>query len=306
MAPGTADANGDDTADGTVVDETQADESDGDDASDERRLFEKNRPETAAFVASNLGVTRISLAGDRVGQFTLAHRCTARSVAVNDALVVGTDDDVLVSGGDAFESTGFGPAVAVGAHEGTIYAATDDGRVARAPVDARSGDAWETVGEVEDPRRFDANLLAAADGVFRVETDGTLSDLGLEAANDVARAASLAGGGPVAATDDGVYRYDGEWIREIEGTATWVAGDGETTIAAVDGELCESVDGNWTSRPLPVAEEIADLARGESSYAITDAGTMLVHADPAVTDDGQGGWRSQAVGVRGVVEMAIR
>jgi hypothetical protein len=294
----------------------------GDNAEDERRLFERTRPETAAFLASDLGVTRISLAGNRVGEFALAHRCVARSIATTaGAVAVGTDDDVLIGDGERFEPTGFGPAVAVGVHDGTVLAAAKDGRVGRTPVDVQSPDQWETVGEVDKPRRFDGDLLATAGGVFRIGE--TVTMLGLADVRDVAagirvatppdsteatipaeRSPDSTEGEPLAATAEGLYRFDGEWHRTVEGDAVRVA-NGRQPVAAVDGDFLERNEEGWQRRSHPVEEQIVALASGESCYAVTDAGTFLVYAEPDVTDDGRGGWRSRRVGVPETAALAL-
>ena len=279
----------------TFEDDETADEEEieGDDASDERRLFVERRPETAAAIASDLGITRVALAADRIGRFSLAQRCQATSIAADDdILVVGTDDDVLLQRGEEFADTGFGPAVAVGAHGGTPLAGAPDGTVAR-----YDGTAWQTLGSVTDPKRFDGDLLAAADGVYRAGED--LTALGLESVRDVSRDG-------YAAAADGLYRRaDGEWVREHDCDGSLVVAGDDGAFAMADGDLLERTDGEWEPRSTPIEESVADLATGESLYAVTETGTMYVLVDPALTSDGQGGWRSRALGVRGVAELAV-
>jgi hypothetical protein len=277
------------------------DDFEGDDATDERRLIGTQREETDAYLATDLGVVRVSITADRVGQFSLIHRCSPRSVAADEeTLLVGTDEDVLIVEDDAVESTGFGPAVAVGLAEGTLLAADADGRV------ARFDDGWETVGTVTDPRRFERSLLSAGDGVYRVGE--TLEPLELTDVADVTTAAT----GPVAATADGIYHHtDGEWNRTFESATTAVASSG-TRLAALDDEGILAYNDEWRRMNPPTGAvsatdgALVTLAYGESLYAVTEHGTVLVYTDPELVVDGRGGWRSHALGVSGVVDIAIR
>jgi hypothetical protein len=112
------------------------------DASEERSLFERSREATAAYVAGDLGVVRVDLAPDRIGEFSLVERCTARGVAAGRSLVaVATPEAVLLNRGEGFADGGFGPAVAVGVDGGTVLAASPDGAVGRlAPPDGDGGE----------------------------------------------------------------------------------------------------------------------------------------------------------------------
>lgn len=262
----------------------------GDDATDERQLFGERRPETAAFVAAEIGVARVDLAADRVGQFSLAYQCTARSVAADrETVAVGTDDAVLVDRGDGFEPVGRDSAVAVSLDEGTVLAAAPDGAV------SRDGG---RIGSVTDPRRFDGALLATGDGVVRIGEG--LANLGLGDVRDVAWVED----GVVAATPDGLYGDAGQWERLLEGDIQAVASDG-VRIAVVDGErVLERRDGDW-ERLAPPETPVA-LAYGESLYAISGDGDFLVYTDPSVAGDGRGGWRSHALGLPDAVDLAVR
>jgi hypothetical protein len=267
---------------------------------DEKRVYEKTRRETTLYIASELGIARVAVSGDQVGRFSLVERCQATSIAASaDHVVAGTDEAVLVHTGDEFESTGFGPAAAVGVDEGRVLAASPAGRV------ARYDDGWETVGEVTEPRRFDGSLLAGADGVYRVGS--ALENLGLDSVRDVA---GLGPADSLAATGSGLYRHhDTEWHLEAEQPTTAVVADGSRGYAVADGGLLEAElkDDSRTSTQRSVPDgPLADLAAAESLYAVTDDGTVLVAADPASTPDGQGCWRTRALGVRGVVELTMR
>lgn len=262
---------------------------------DEKRVYGETRDETAAYVASALGVTRVELAGDQIGRFSLAHQCTATAIAGTDGkLVVGTDEDVLVGTSDGFAATDFGPADAVAIADGTPVAAGSDGEIARL-----AGDDWETVGTVGRVRRMDGDLVAASDGVYRIDTG--LSALGAgKTVRDVAAA------GPYAATADGLLAYDGEtWTRVAGGDCTLVAADATSAHAISEDGLLERRGEDWRVIEVPVDAAMADLTHGESCYGVTADGTFLVYAAPELSPDGQGGWRSRELGVREVSGVAV-
>ena len=262
---------------------------------DEKRVYGDTREETAAYVASALGVTRVELAGDQIGRFSLAHQCSATGIAGADGqLVVGTDDEVLVGTADGFAETDFGPADAVAIVDGTPVAASPDGEIARL-----DGDDWEAVGSVARVRRMDGDLVAASDGVYRI--DSGLSELGVgKTVRDVAAA------GPYAATADGLLASDGEhWERLVGGDCTLVAADADRAHAISEDGLLERRDDDWHVVALPVDAAMADLTHGESLYAVTANGTFLVYAAPGLSPDGQGGWRSRELGVRDVAGVAV-
>lgn len=289
----------------------------GEDASDERRLFEPRGQQTAAYVASDLGVVRVDLAPDRIGEFSLVERCEAAAVAASDSLVaVGTPERVLIDRSDGFERVGFGPAVAVGVDGQTVFAADPNGAVGRldaaAVGEAGATDGWEHVGTVPEPRRFDGRLLAAGDGVYRVDDERSrLDDAGsLESAG----ARDVAAAGPYAATDSGVFRLGGDaWQQEYEGAASVVASDGERTHALAaegllerdGGQSSDAAGGSWQRLALPDGAEPVDLAHGASLLAVTGDGRFLVAAADDQATDGRGGWRSRTLGVRGVVGLAV-
>lgn len=272
----------------------------GDNASAERQLFGEKRDERTLFVGSELGVTRVDVAAARVGQFSLVERCSVRSLAAASGLVVvGTDETVLASTGDGFESVGFGPAVAVGTDGSWLYAAGQDGRLSRLDRDAlgTAAPAWEPLGHAAGPRRFDGDLLASGAGVYRAGAPP--EPLGLADVNDVAA-------GPFAATPSGVFGYQGgEWVLEQEGAATAIAADGDAVHALVDGRLFERTDGEWRERELPGECQPRFLAHCETLAVLCADGTLSVAADPETSHDGHGGWRSQALGVREPTALAL-
>lgn len=270
----------------------------GDDASEERRLFGEQLATRTGFIACDLGVARVSLAGGRVGHVSLVKRCTATSVAVGqEQVVAGTVRGVLVDEGDGFDR--FGEAfevVAVGlTGDGRALAGGADGRV----VAWQPDQGWESLGAVTEPQRFDGEFLAAGDGVYRVTE--SLEHLGLSSAHDVAAVDGL-----LAATEDGLYRQDaesGEWHHEHDRpVATVVAADGQAH-AIDDRDILERVDGAWERRDVP--QLAVDLAYGKEPCAITADGTLLVNAS-SETSAGDREWRSHPLGLLGVVEFVVQ
>jgi len=292
---------------------------DDDIALDEKRVYAGSRERTEAYVASDVGLTRVEVAGNRVGRFALARRGAIRDVAGGRGrLVAATAEDVLVGTGKEFVTTGFGPATAVGID--------GDRTVAAGPrhVGELVGDEWRTVAEAPDVRAVDGTLLAAGEGYRIPDTpDGTLEPLAVDGVRDVAAA------GPYVAAVDGLYRVDsGDTgtnglseadsadgpITVRQGAHEVVAADSERAHAVAGGRLYERRespsggerdDEEWAACEVPVEEPIVDVAYGESVYAVTGAGTVLVDADPEQTPGGHGGWRSRALGVAGACAVAV-
>jgi len=264
---------------------------------DEKRIYGEKRDTTVAYVATGLGLARVEISGDQVGRVGLVQQGAVQDVAGGDGqLLVATDEDVLVGTEEGFAGTSFGPAVAVGVGGDRLLAADEDGRVAHL-----AGDQWEGLGTVDEPRRFDGPYLATGDGVVRADEDG-LTARGLSDVRDVAAA------GPYAATADGLYRWvDGEWTVAREGRASVVAaGDGRVHAVTREGLVArEGEGGRWTACDLPVAEQVADVAYGESPTVVTAAGTVLVDAPSDATPDGTGGWRHRSLGMPDVTAIAI-
>lgn len=271
------------------------DAEDGDSADDERLLFGERREETTLLAGSDLGVTQIAVAAAQVGQFSLLERCAVRDIAADDStVIVATDEDVFHQTSDGLQSLGFGPAEAVGIDADWVYAADADrvARRARTDVETATDDDWETVGAVDEPRRFVGNLLAAE---TLVRVDNELESLGLGGVHDLSQ------DGTLAAAETGLYeRRDGEYHQLLDGAATAVVAEGERAHAVVDGHLYEREGNGWVEQELPGGAEPARLAYGETLVVLDTAGTIHVAADPEVTHDGHGGWRSQPIGLRGV------
>ncbi|OAQ53030.1 hypothetical protein HTG_09370 [Natrinema mahii] len=272
---------------------------------EEKRVYGDREGATTAYVASAIGVVRVRVAGDTVGEFGLCERCTARDIATtDDAVAIATDEDVRVArledeeDEESFAETGFGPAVAVGADGDELLAAAPDGRVARRPVGATE---WTDLeGEaVAAVRAIDGDLVGTESGVYRVR-DGGLDHAGLTDVRDVSAA-----GVPLAATAEGLYELGNGWmaIREGPFDAVSAAPRAEprtlTRAHAVAGEEIYGYAGDdgWVELP-DASEPVVDVGYGETVYAVTEAGTFLAAAED--------GWRPHPIGVREVTGLAIR
>lgn len=265
----------------------------------EKRVYTDQSETVDAYVAADLGVAVARVSQDKIGEFSLAERCTARDVAATArGVAAATDEDVLVGDDDGFEATGFGPAVAVTGYDGDVLAAGEDGRL------ARYDGSWEPLGTVADVRALDAGLVAAADGVHRLTDDG-LSAVGLDDAKDVAAA-----GVPLAATPDGLYRLGAGWMAAIEGSfevatsdpVTADAGELGRAHAATGDSLYEHAPGDdadaWRARELPIEDAVVDVA-----YA-TDA-VIVLTADGALAADAGDGFRHRSLGLRAASALAV-
>jgi hypothetical protein len=248
----------------------------------EKRVYGDAAAATTAFVASEIGLVRVAVSDDIVGEFSLERRGPATDVAAADGrLAIATPEDVLVAAEDGFRETGFGPAAAVGYHDGLV--AAGGGTV------ARYDGAWTTLSELEGVRAIDGRLLAADSGVHRL--DGT--HVGLDAAVDVSAADT-----PLAATASGLYYLANGWMRALEGSFSAVSAGGGRSHAATDGAFYgRSADGEWAPVELPVEGSVVDIAHGTGSYAVTESGGFLA----SVGD----GWRHRSVGVTGVTGLAV-
>lgn len=249
----------------------------------EKRVYADKAGTTTTFLATSVGVARVEVSDDIVGEFALEYRGEATDVAAADGtLAVATPEDVLVSEGEEFVETGFGPATAIGYRDGLI--AAGEGRIAR-----YEHDEWTTLGAVSEIRAIDGEMVAAASGIHRL--DGT--HVGLDSANDVSTAAD-----PLAATDDGLYYLANGWMAALEGTFETVAGqaDGRAHAATVE-TLYERHNGAWATVELPVAGSVADVAYGEGTYVVTTDGTFLANVGD--------GWRHRSLGLPGVSAVAV-
>ncbi|MEY7850213.1 hypothetical protein AB7C87_13550 [Natrarchaeobius sp. A-rgal3] len=281
------------------------------DSIEEKRVYGDRSGALEAYVTSSIGVVRVRIAGDAVGEFGLCERCDARDVAASaDSVAVATDEDVrALEGGTgidddggsdgAFVDTGFGPAVAVGYDGRTMLAADAGGRVARRSTDGEWTDLEERVST--PVRAIDGDFVATADGVYRVH-DGGLAHAGLPDARDVD-----ASGTPLVATADGLYRLGNGWMTELEGSfeAVAVASDGSSARSerayAVSADAAYAFDGGEWAEVASPDGRIVDVDYGEAVYAVTEDGTFLVATENAGADS----WRRHALGVRDVTGVAV-
>jgi hypothetical protein len=249
----------------------------------EKRVYGDRTGATVAFVATDAGLARVSVSGDKVGEFGLVHRGGVRDVAVADGRLAVAADDVLVAIADGeFAAAGFGPAEAVGFDGATLYAA-GDGEVAR-----YDDGSWTTTADLDGVRALAGDLAAAADGVFRVDGTG----VGLDDARDV-----VADPQPLAATGDGLYYLANGWLRAAEGSFRAVAVGGDRAVAATADTLSVRDGDTWVPRDVP-APDLAAVARGPATtYAVSRDGTFCVDAGD--------GWRTRALGLPGVRAVAV-
>ncbi|WP_137291099.1 HVO_0234 family beta-propeller protein [Natronorubrum halophilum] len=290
------------------------------DSIEEKRVYGDREGAVEAYVASSIGVVRVRVAGDTVGEFGLCNRCNARDIAATGGTVaIATDEDVRIlqlegardeaTEADAtFVGTGFGPAVAVGYDGAELVAAGPDGDVfclpAGADADATGGE-WEPVESdgVATVRAIDGDLVGTDAGVYRVH-DGSLDHAGLTDVRDVS-----ANGVPLAATADGLYKLGNGWMETLEGPFETVDADPHsergrlarahavsgTTVYAYDAD-----DDTWREYDRSSAP-IVGFGYGPTAYAVTERGTFLA-ATPA---DGNGPWRSRTLGVGDVTGLVV-
>jgi len=282
----------------------------------EKRVFGTKFGTTEVFVASETGLIGVTVSADQIGEFGLAHRGPVHAVAVEDrGVLLGTDEDVLHSERDqesddtataqsrTFSSVTaepFGQCVAVGWGPTGPVAADDDGRVAGVDREHDTDPDWTTLGETEGVRAVDGELIAAADGVYRL-SDAEIHHVGLDNVRDVA-----GHGTPLAATADGLFGLGNGWLPLQDGAFDCVGSDGHGHAHAVGpaglvrraGGADSVVDGSWESDELPVGSPVVDVDYGSGIVAaITADGTLCVEAGD--------GWRHQLLGVQKVSEVAV-
>ncbi|MFB6078749.1 MAG: hypothetical protein ABEJ80_07215 [Halarchaeum sp.] len=262
--------------------------SDHDISIDEKRVYADRTGTETLLVGTDRGLAAVAVSADQIGEFALRTTTQVRDVAVaGDRVAVADAEDVRVGAGDGetFEETGFGDAVAASYRDGALLAAGPEGRIG-----AYDGDAWTTRGIAPTARGADGDLLATADGVYRVTADD-VDYAGLDDANDVAAA------GPWAATGDGVYRLGNGWLDELSGRATAVAARADHAAAVVDDGLHEYDGDGWRERDVPL-RDLAAVAYGAGAlYAIDSSSTVAVDAGD--------GWRTRTIGLPGVTAAAV-
>jgi hypothetical protein len=265
---------------------------------DEKRVYDDREGANVCYLATGVGVVRVAVSDDLVGEYGVVRPGTARDVAVvGGALVVATDEDVTVGG----EAAGLGPAVAVGtAATGDGLAVLEDGTVCRLDGTA--------LGQVPDARAVDGGLVAAENGVYRV-SDG-VNHAGLEDVRDVAGVAREdADGGagpPLAATADGLYALGPGWARRATGGWRAVANGPDGAVALdAEGRLHRSASDaeraeTWERLPaLPDALAPVDCGRGAGVTYVAGADGRF-----AVRLDGDE-WRSRTLGTPRVTRLVV-
>lgn len=280
---------------------------------EEKRVYGERTGRIKVLVAADVGLVVVSVSGDSVGEFGVEHRCTARDVTTGeDRIAVATDDDVLLgTDPETLAPAGFGPAAAVGFHDGSPVAADDRGRVARFEGDrsdegrgADGGDGeegeepageWRTLGRVGvEVRAVDGPLVAAANGVHRIAgTD--LTSAGLDDVRDVAGR-----GVPLAATASGLYTLGNGWMDVLNGEFDVVDADEDGRAHAVGrGSVYARRDGEWTTVDLPTDDvPVAFAYARDAAVTVTADGNILVDAGE--------GWRAQALGLANVAGVSVR
>ncbi|MFP4625926.1 MAG: HVO_0234 family beta-propeller protein [Natronomonas sp.] len=259
---------------------------------DEKRVFSERVGKTRVFVATEVGLVSVAVAGDAVGEFRLDRQGAVVDISCDGKRVaVATDQDVYLAKSEAvsretrpeaYEPTGFGPATGVDLGSDGLVAA-GHGRVARFDGE------WTTLGSIREVRTLDADvgLVAARSGVHSL--DG--KHVGLENAFDVAV-------GPTIATNAGLYRLANGWVSSIGEPVRTVAIGDEAGFAGGE-ELYEQRGEGWVvADGFPTSERIADVAVGPATYVVTEPGTFLIN-------DGDG-WRKRSLGTPGVNAIAIR
>lgn len=260
----------------------------------EKRVFGDRSGSTAVFLGTELGLVVVSVSGEQIGEFSLIYREPVADVAVaEDVVAIATDSGVhtaAIDDGDrSFTRIAHADAVAIAADPDGFLVAGPDGAVRRLGFDG----AIDTIGHTEGVRAIDSPLIAAADGVYRVE-DGSLTGVGLSDVRDV-----VGRGVPFAATGSGLYTLGNGWMKDVDGSFELVAGDGHESAHAVGADGLFAYTGHaWEAIDPPVAEPIVALAHGAGLLvAATSAGRLCVDAGD--------GWRNQLLGVTGTRSIAI-
>jgi hypothetical protein len=259
-----------------------------------KRVFDDRTGASTLLVGAALGLVRVSVADDRVGEFGVVEDCSPADIAVATDpgpsgrchFVVATDEDVLLGELDGLEPSGFGPAVAVTVHDGRPLAAGPGGRL------AAYDDGWTDLGELPGPATaLDGDLVGTAEGVLRL-VDDELRPAGLADVTDVARAAGM----PLVATGAGLYELGNGWLDVLNGPFSLVAGAPNGRAHAVGTDRCyRRTDSGWEPLALPVDGTVTAAAYGSRTYLLTDGGDLLI-------EDGDG-WSHHPLGLEAVTAV---
>lgn len=281
--------------------------SDDDISIDEKRVYGDRSGAVTLAVATEIGVARVAVSGEQVGEFGLATKVPAHDIVTappspdtdGGGVAVATDEDVLLGDPDDPQPTGFGTAVAVGRNDEQLLAANESGRIAVwDPGSSESGNAagaWDELATLDaEIRALDGDLVATSDGVYRF-TQNAFQPSGLDDVWDVA-----AGIAPYAATSDGLYHLGNGWMDALEGdfrvveiTATGTKV--ERGHAATPDAFYEHWGSEW--RECNVPGRVTDVAHGPRDYAITDNGVFLLRRDD--------GWHARTLGLPGAMGIAV-
>lgn len=254
----------------------------------EDRVYAGGRRDATLLVATERGLVRASVSGDRVGRFAIAWQGMVHDVAADEDRVVIATAEGVKAGSDPsdLESTSIDSATAVGLTDEGLVVGDSEGHVHL--VEAGH---THLLGEVGSISAIDPPLIATRGGVYRLPdlTAGGLSEVSDVSAHPV----------PLAATSDGLYRLGNGWISEVQGNATLVTGDSAGLGAAViDDSVYTLRDGDWHPMRPSEANDIADIGIGPALYAVTGDGTIFVEAGD--------GWRHRNLGISPVRRLAVR
>ena len=271
---------------------------------DEKRVHDPDSESERVVVASETGAALLLIAGGRVGSVSLTHREPAADIATDgERIVLASEGAVLELGEENVEELGYDPASAVSIDDrGRVLAAGEDGLARQEDGEWRSLELVGSDGPAGEIQAIEDGLIASAAGVYRI-ADGGLRYSGLEAARDVTSV-----GTPRAATDGGLYALGNGWLEERNGEFAMVSADPEASspgalgrahAASTEGFYVHA-EGDWQRRALPTEEQVVDVAYGETVYAVTDDGTLLIEDDRKTN-----AWRTHPLGLRGVHALAI-
>lgn len=255
---------------------------------DEDRVYAGGTRDVSLLVATERGLVRASVTGDRVGRFGITWQGDVHDVAADEDRVVLATADGVKAGSDPTDlgSTPIDAATAVGVTETGWVAGDSEGRVFMV-----EGGRSRSLGQVPPINAIDPPLIATTDGVHRLPT---LDAAGLSAVRDVS-----ADPVPLAATKHGLYRLGNGWLSAIDGDATLVTGASSGKAAAVvDDTLYRLPDDDWHSTGVPEPVAIADIGVGPALYAVTVDGTVYVEAGD--------GWRHRSLGMSPVRRLSVR
>lgn len=255
---------------------------------DEKRVYAGREGKRDAFVATAMGVVVVAVSGDVVGDFGLEHRGAATAASARGGRVaIATEEGVVIAAGGSLHALGFGPAVAVGIHDGSVLAADAAGRVARRPLPAvvraagtddgpsdpdagrdRRGDGTRGGGDEGD----DPYAESGADPGSGAGADGGHGDDAWVTVGRVERVRAIDGG--LIAAADGVYRVTADGlapaglsdVRDVAAAGRPLAATGEGLYALGNGWLRE-LPGQFRA----VASDLQAGPDADPTAAVTEA-----------------------------------